>query len=152
MASAGRRITTRQRWTPTPVQLQILDRIFDQETGTPSKQKIKDHITSELSQHGRISETNVYNWFQNRRLGLRGSNWGHYPTMLNQNKRRKLSHRMERRPSPAGIPLYQHNPAPRAEDLCMVGSASEDEHLSGKMGMPGCYDIYDRAEDYGMAG
>ncbi|KAK8517693.1 hypothetical protein V6N12_016534 [Hibiscus sabdariffa] len=119
MASAGRRITTRQRWTPTPVQLQILDRIFDQETGTPSKQKIKDHITSELSQHGRISETNVYNWFQNRRLGLRGSNWGHYPTMLNQNKRRKLSHRMERRPSPAGIPLYQHNPAPRAEDLCM---------------------------------
>ncbi|KAK8606703.1 hypothetical protein V6N13_052465 [Hibiscus sabdariffa] len=52
-------ITTRQRWTPTPtpVQLQILDRIFDQGTGTASKRKIKD-ITSELSQHGQISETN----------------------------------------------------------------------------------------------
>ncbi|KAL4367927.1 hypothetical protein GQ457_05G005960 [Hibiscus cannabinus] len=83
-------------------------------------------------------------------LRLRGSNWGHHPTMLDQNKRRKLSHRMERRPSPPGIPLYQHNPAPRAEDLCMVGSASGDEHLSGKMGMPGCYDIYDRQKT--MAG
>jgi Homeodomain len=48
------------------MQLQILERIFDQGTGTPSKQKIKD-ITLELSQHGQISETNVYNWFQNRR-------------------------------------------------------------------------------------
>ncbi|XP_047312479.1 WUSCHEL-related homeobox 8-like isoform X1 [Impatiens glandulifera] len=66
MTSAGHRITGRQRWTPTPMQLQILERIFDQGNGTPSKQKIKD-ITGELSQHGQISETNVYNWFQNRR-------------------------------------------------------------------------------------
>nr|URQ09587.2 WUSCHEL-related homeobox 8-like protein [Hemerocallis middendorffii] len=64
--SGGNKITARQRWTPTPVQLQILENIFDQGTGTPSKQKIKD-ITLELSQHGQISETNVYNWFQNRR-------------------------------------------------------------------------------------
>ncbi|PON50022.1 Homeodomain transcription factor [Parasponia andersonii] len=66
MTSAGHKITARQRWTPTPVQLQILERIFDQGNGTPSKQKIKE-ITSDLSQHGQISETNVYNWFQNRR-------------------------------------------------------------------------------------
>lgn len=66
MTSAGHKITSRQRWTPTPVQLQILERIFDQGNGTPTKQKIKE-ITSELSQHGQISETNVYNWFQNRR-------------------------------------------------------------------------------------
>ncbi|XP_019185163.1 PREDICTED: WUSCHEL-related homeobox 8-like [Ipomoea nil] len=66
VTSAGHKITGRQRWTPTPVQLQILERIFDQGNGTPSKQKIKE-ITSELSQHGQISETNVYNWFQNRR-------------------------------------------------------------------------------------
>ncbi|KAL2531200.1 WUSCHEL-related homeobox 13 [Abeliophyllum distichum] len=66
MTPGGHRITGRQRWTPTPVQLQILERIFDQGNGTPSKQKIKE-ITSELSQHGQISETNVYNWFQNRR-------------------------------------------------------------------------------------
>ncbi|PNX81272.1 WUSCHEL-related homeobox 13-like protein, partial [Trifolium pratense] len=56
----------RQRWTPTPIQLQILERIFDQGNGTPSKEKIKE-IATELSQHGQISETNVYNWFQNRR-------------------------------------------------------------------------------------
>lgn len=66
MASAGHKISSRQRWTPTPVQLQILERIFDQGNGTPSKQKIKE-ITTELTQHGQISETNVYNWFQNRR-------------------------------------------------------------------------------------
>lgn len=66
VTSVGHKITARQRWTPTPIQLQILESIFDQGTGTPSKQKIKE-ITSELSQHGQISETNVYNWFQNRR-------------------------------------------------------------------------------------
>ncbi|KAL2905980.1 WUSCHEL-related homeobox 8 [Bienertia sinuspersici] len=66
VTAVGHKITARQRWTPTPVQLQILERIFDQGTGTPSKQKIKE-ITAELSQHGQISETNVYNWFQNRR-------------------------------------------------------------------------------------
>lgn len=48
------------------MQLQILENIFDQGNGTPSKQKIKE-ITAELSHHGQISETNVYNWFQNRR-------------------------------------------------------------------------------------
>lgn len=65
-SGGGHKISARQRWTPTPVQLQILESIFDQGNGTPSKQKIKD-ITVELSQHGQISETNVYNWFQNRR-------------------------------------------------------------------------------------
>lgn len=66
MASGGHKITARQRWTPTPVQLQMLERIFEEGTGTPCKQKIKE-ITMELTQHGQISETNVYNWFQNRR-------------------------------------------------------------------------------------
>ncbi|WOL07334.1 WUSCHEL-related homeobox 8-like [Canna indica] len=66
MASGCAKLSARQRWTPTPMQLQILETIFYQGNGTPSKQKIKD-ITSELSQHGQISETNVYNWFQNRR-------------------------------------------------------------------------------------
>ncbi|KAE9589283.1 hypothetical protein Lal_00000281 [Lupinus albus] len=66
ITSSGHKITSRQRWTPTPMQLQILERIFDEGNGTPSKEKIKD-ITTELTQHGQISETNVYNWFQNRR-------------------------------------------------------------------------------------
>lgn len=66
MTPGGHKIAARQRWTPTPVQLQILESIFDQGNGTPSKQKIKE-ITHQLTQHGQISETNVYNWFQNRR-------------------------------------------------------------------------------------
>ncbi|XP_028215284.1 WUSCHEL-related homeobox 8-like [Glycine soja] len=66
LGSGGHKIASRQRWTPTAMQLQILERIFDQGTGTPTKEKIKE-ITNELSQHGQISETNVYNWFQNRR-------------------------------------------------------------------------------------
>ncbi|RRT73988.1 hypothetical protein B296_00028852 [Ensete ventricosum] len=66
MASGNNKITGRQRWTPTAVQLQILEAMFNQGNGMPSKQKIKE-ITVELSQHGQISESNVYNWFQNRR-------------------------------------------------------------------------------------
>ena len=60
------RMLARQRWTPRPTQLQILEGQFDQGIGTPSKQKIEE-ITSALSRHGQITETNVYNWFQNRR-------------------------------------------------------------------------------------
>ncbi|XP_074566301.1 WUSCHEL-related homeobox 8-like [Curcuma longa] len=65
-ASGSAKICARQRWTPTPMQLQILESIFYQGSGSPSKQGIKD-ITAKLAEHGQISETNVYNWFQNRR-------------------------------------------------------------------------------------
>ncbi|MCO5607918.1 hypothetical protein L7F22_062120 [Adiantum nelumboides] len=64
--SMGHKLTSRQRWTPSQIQLHTLERLFEQESGTPNKQRIKE-ITMELSQHGQISETNVYNWFQNRR-------------------------------------------------------------------------------------
>ncbi|KAH0463007.1 hypothetical protein IEQ34_007589 [Dendrobium chrysotoxum] len=66
LTSSSHKIASRQRWTPTPMQLQILENIFDQGNGTPTKQKIKE-VTLELTKHGQISETNVYNWFQNRR-------------------------------------------------------------------------------------
>ncbi|KAJ1443149.1 Homeobox-like domain superfamily [Sesbania bispinosa] len=82
MASGGHKISSRQRWTPTPVQLQILERIFDAGTGTPSKEKIKE-ITAELSQHGQISETNVYNWFQNRRARSKRKQQSVAPSSVN---------------------------------------------------------------------
>ncbi|GLJ52619.1 hypothetical protein SUGI_1119910 [Cryptomeria japonica] len=66
MGFVGHKMTTRQRWTPSQAQLQILEKIFEKGKGTPCKQRIKE-ITAQLSQHGHISETNVYNWFQNRR-------------------------------------------------------------------------------------
>ncbi|KAD7117724.1 hypothetical protein R6Q59_013760 [Mikania micrantha] len=82
VTSGGHKFSGRQRWTPTPVQLQILERLFDQGNGTPSKQKIKE-ITSELSQHGQISETNVYNWFQNRRARSKRKQQGSAPNNNN---------------------------------------------------------------------
>lgn len=66
----SQKIAARQRWSPTPVQLQILEGIFDECGGTPGKQRIQI-ITTELAQHGQISETNVYNWFQNRRARMK---------------------------------------------------------------------------------
>lgn len=48
------------------MQLLILERNLNEGNGNPNKQKIKE-ITSEMRQHGSISKTNVYNWFQNRR-------------------------------------------------------------------------------------
>nr|CBX45505.1 hypothetical protein [Ceratopteris richardii] len=62
----GQKFTSRQRWTPSQTQLQILEKLFQQGNGAPSRQRIKE-ICAELSQYGQISETNVYNWFQNRR-------------------------------------------------------------------------------------
>eukprot|EP01018_Ginkgo_biloba_P030057 Gb_17198 [translate_table: standard] len=89
-------MTARQRWTPTQMQLQILENIFEQGNGTPSKQKIKE-ITAELAQHGQISETNVYNWFQNRRartkrkqqLGLSNNGESELDTDLESPKEKK---------------------------------------------------------------
>ncbi|MCO5604793.1 hypothetical protein L7F22_058965 [Adiantum nelumboides] len=60
------RSSGRQRWTPSQIQLQILESVFDKSNGTPSKQRIKE-LTVELGKHGSILETNVYNWFQNRK-------------------------------------------------------------------------------------
>ncbi|CAA6663149.1 unnamed protein product [Spirodela intermedia] len=66
----GHKMASRQRWSPTPAQLLVLESIFDQGNVAPSKQKVKE-IASELANHGQISETNVYNWFQNRRARLK---------------------------------------------------------------------------------
>lgn len=66
IGTPNHKTTARQRWTPSQSQLQILEKLFDQGNGTPNKQRIKE-ITIELSQHGQIAETNVYNWFQNRK-------------------------------------------------------------------------------------
>ncbi|XVE87547.1 hypothetical protein DITRI_Ditri18aG0126300 [Diplodiscus trichospermus] len=163
MTSAGHKITARQRWTPTPVQLQILERIFDQGTGTPSKQKIKE-ITSELSQHGQISETNVYNWFQNRRARSKRKQLVSSSNNAESEVETEVESPNEKKTKPENI-LSQQNHAPRAEDMCFqnpeipsqlhfLGVLSNpntyngDDHLSGKMGMPGSYNIYDQAEDY----
>nr|XP_023908230.1 WUSCHEL-related homeobox 8-like [Quercus suber]POF16020.1 wuschel-related homeobox 13 [Quercus suber] len=70
IASSGQKMNIRQRWSPTTEQLQILERIFEEDNGTPNNQRIKE-ITTELAQHGKISDSNVYNWFQNRRARLR---------------------------------------------------------------------------------
>uniref|UniRef100_A0A3Q7YDW2 WUSCHEL-related homeobox 8-like n=1 Tax=Cicer arietinum TaxID=3827 RepID=A0A3Q7YDW2_CICAR len=75
-------ISSRQRWTLTPLQLQILERIFEAGTGTPSKEKIKE-ITADLSKHGQISETNVYNWFQNRRSRSKRKQQSAAPSSVN---------------------------------------------------------------------
>ncbi|GLT26911.1 hypothetical protein SLA2020_019490 [Shorea laevis] len=164
LTSAGHKITARQRWTPTPVQLQILERIFDQGTGTPSKQKIKE-ITSELCQHGQISETNVYNWFQNRRARSKRKQLVASSNNAESEVETEVESPNEKKtvPKPENLHLQQ-NSAPRAEDLCFqspeipsdlhflgVLSNPRDGHLNGKMGMPGGYNLYDQAEDYGMA-
>ncbi|CAH2036699.1 unnamed protein product [Thlaspi arvense] len=65
-SSSGHRISTRHRWTPTLTQLQILESIYGEGSGTPNPRRVKE-IATELSEHGEITEKNVYNWFQNRR-------------------------------------------------------------------------------------
>lgn len=65
LAESGYRVLPRQRWSSTTNQLQMLENIFSQGNETPNKQKIKA-ISLELSEHSQVSETNVFNWFQNR--------------------------------------------------------------------------------------
>jgi hypothetical protein len=165
MTSGCPRITARQRWTPTPTQLQILERIFDQGNGTPSKQKIKE-ITSELGQHGQISETNVYNWFQNRRarskrkqLVSSSNNNGESEVdqtevdSLSETKIAKPENFLPQGPSTADD-LCFHSPEITSSDMHYLGvlSNQKDDPLSRRMEISGSYNLYDQADDYGMAG
>ncbi|GAV83034.1 Homeobox domain-containing protein [Cephalotus follicularis] len=157
LTSCGPKITARQRWTPTPVQLQILESIFDQGTGTPSKQKIKE-ITSELSQHGQISETNVYNWFQNRRARSKRKQLVTSTNNAESEVETEVDSPNEKKTIPEHF-LPQQNQAPRPEDLCFQSPEITsqlhflgDDHLAGKMGVPVSYNLYEHEEDYSMAG
>lgn len=115
LISASQKTTTRQRWTPTPVQLQALERVFDQGTGTPSKQKITE-ITAELSQHGPISDTNVYNWFQNRRARLKRKQSGAFPNYAESETETEVESPKEKKKKPENFRSFE-NSAPRAESL-----------------------------------
>ncbi|KAK6922500.1 Homeobox domain, partial [Dillenia turbinata] len=121
MTSAGQKITARQRWTPTATQLQILERMFDQGNGTPSREKIKE-ITCELSQHGQINESNVYNWFQNRRARSKRKQVVNTP---NNNAESEVETEVEspkdKKTKPGNL-LSQQNVVPRAEDMCFQSS------------------------------
>ncbi|KAL2522033.1 WUSCHEL-related homeobox 13 [Forsythia ovata] len=116
VTSGGHKITGRQRWTPTPVQLQILERIFDQGNGAPSKQKIKE-ITAELCQHGQISETNVYNWFQNRRARSKRKQQATQPNNAESEVETEVESPNEKKTKPEDF-QPSHIASSRAEDLC----------------------------------
>nr|ALK82459.1 wuschel-like homeobox 13D [Selaginella kraussiana] len=64
--------TTRHRWTPTQTQLKILEDLFGVHgmNNTPNKRRVSE-ITADLAKHGPISESNVSNWFQNRKARYR---------------------------------------------------------------------------------
>ncbi|KAG2291300.1 hypothetical protein Bca52824_037969 [Brassica carinata] len=147
--SIGHKMTARQRWTPTPMQLQILERLFDQDTGTPSKQKIKD-LTEELSQHGQIAEQNICNWFQNRRARSKrkqhcGVDQSLFVVLPDGNNNNVIG--------------TTTTTSPRPEDLCFQSpEMSSDLHLLGVQSNPRdehlveSYNLYDHVEDYDMSG
>lgn len=116
VTSAGHKITGRQRWTPTPVQLQILERIFDQGNGAPSKQKIKE-ITADLLQHGQISETNVYNWFQNRRARSKRKQQAAVSNNVESEVETEVESPNDKKTKPEDL-QSPHVPTSRNEELC----------------------------------
>ncbi|XXG87404.1 hypothetical protein AAC387_Pa11g2097 [Persea americana] len=125
MTPGGHKINARQRWTPTPVQLQILENIFEQGNGTPSKQRIKD-ITSELTQHGHISETNVYNWFQNRRARSKRKQLQPLPNNAESEVETETDSPKEKKAKADNI--HQHEiSAPGVDDLCFQSTEYSSE-------------------------
>lgn len=133
----GHKITVRQRWTPTALQLEILERIFKQGTGTPSKQTIKE-ITAELSQHGQISETNVYNWFQNRRARSKKKQQNNAQSNAESEVETDAESPKDKKTEPENF-QSPHNLSSGTEDLCFQGQMiSSNFHSldpkSGKMG------------------
>ncbi|CAL0331293.1 unnamed protein product [Lupinus luteus] len=54
------------RWSPTPVQLLVLEELYRQGTKTPTSEQIQQ-IASQLCQFGKIEGKNVFYWFQNHK-------------------------------------------------------------------------------------
>ncbi|KAJ1384617.1 Homeobox-like domain superfamily [Sesbania bispinosa] len=54
------------RWSPTPVQLLVLEELYRQGTKTPSAEQIQQ-IAAQLRQFGKIEGKNVFYWFQNHK-------------------------------------------------------------------------------------
>lgn len=54
------------RWTGTPTQYEILEDLFQKGEQPPVRDRLTE-LTEMLKQHGPVQESNVYNWFQNRR-------------------------------------------------------------------------------------
>lgn len=117
ITSSSHKLNTRQRWTPLPMQLQILEGIFDKgNNGAPSKQRIKE-ITSELSQHGPLSETNVYNWFQNRRARSKRKQSVAAPNNAESEADTEVESPKDKKTSPETFQSEQIQTS-RADDLC----------------------------------
>ncbi|CAL9752191.1 unnamed protein product [Musa acuminata subsp. burmannicoides] len=136
----GPKISARQRWTPTHMQLQTLESIFYQGIGTPSKQRIKE-IVAELSQHGQISEANVYNWFQNRRARSKRKKTAAAPSNTESESEakslveKKAKTAMAAAYSNLSPSLYDHSPASNGSQG--MYEAPESSKLSGGSdGMP----------------
>ncbi|XP_027348299.1 WUSCHEL-related homeobox 6-like [Abrus precatorius] len=66
--NTGSHVQTQQstRWSPTPVQLLVLEELYRQGTKTPSAEQIQQ-IASQLRQFGKIEGKNVFYWFQNHK-------------------------------------------------------------------------------------
>lgn len=54
------------RWSGTPKHYEILENLFLAGEQPPVRERLRE-VTEMLSQYGHIQESNVYNWFQNRR-------------------------------------------------------------------------------------
>lgn len=54
------------RWSGTPKHYEILEDLFLAGEQPPVRERLRE-VTEMLSQYGHIQESNVYNWFQNRR-------------------------------------------------------------------------------------
>lgn len=143
MACSGHKITARQRWTPTPLQLQILERIFDEGNGTPSKQKIKD-ITIELGQHGQISETNVYNWFQNRRARSKRKQLTPAPNAVEPEAETEVESPKEKKTRPESVQVqsYENSSPHRINDMYIQSPDMGFEQLMSKIEVASCYNSY----------
>lgn len=96
------------------MQLQKLERVFEEGIGTPSKQTIKD-LTAELSQYGPISETNVYNWFQNRRARSKRKQFAEASNNSGPDVEAE-SESSEKTTRPADISNIRNNTEPIAKD------------------------------------